>query len=189
MKVPYARTWQKEVVQLRQLALKAGLVEMTKWAKPCFTLQAKNIAIVIPLKESCALMFFKGALLKDPKHLLQKVGENSQSSRWMKFTSVGEITARKMAIAGFLQQAIEVEASGRKVVRKKAADYKVPEELQAKLDATPKLRTAFAALTPGRQRSWMLHVAGAKQAATRVARVEKAAPSILEGLGHNERPS
>lgn len=189
MQVPYARKWSREVIKLRQLALKAGLVEVTKWSKPCFTWQKQNVVIIIPLKEYCALMFFRGALLKDPKRLLQQVGENSQSSRWMRFSGVQDIVAAESAIGRYLLEAIGLAESGRKVAMKKVADYKVPAELQARLDATPKLRAAFKALTPGRQKSWILHVAGAKQEKTRVARVEKAAPLILKGLGHNERPS
>jgi uncharacterized protein YdeI (YjbR/CyaY-like superfamily) len=189
MKVPYAAKWSSETDQLRKIALRTGLTEQKKWGKPCFTWQGKNVAIVIPLKESCAFMFTKGALLKDPKRLLGKVGENSQSNRWMKFTTVKEIAARKSAVDQYLREAIKVEESGRKVARKKLADYQIPEALQARLKSTPKLRTAFARLTPGRQKSWILHIAGAKQEKTRAARVEKAAPMILKGRGFNERPS
>ena len=189
MKVPYARKWQQEVIKLRQLALKAGLREETKWSKPCFTWQKKNVAIIIPLKETCALMFFKGALLKDPKHLLRQVGENSQSSRWIRFTSLKEIAAAESALKSFLVEAIKLAESGKKVAFKKITDYQVPVELQARLDVSKKLRAAFEALTRGRQKSWILHVAGAKQAKTRVARVAKAAPMILDGLGFGERTS
>src|SRR5690242_19195722 len=158
MKVPYARKWQKETDKLRQIALDCGLTEELKWGKPCFTFLKKNVAIVIPLKESCAFSFFKGALLKDPKHILQKIGEHTQAGRWIKFTSVKDITAVQSVLRNYIREAIEVEASGKKVTLKKDSEYEVPEELQARLDATPKLRTAFEALTPGRRRSYIFHV-------------------------------
>jgi uncharacterized protein YdeI (YjbR/CyaY-like superfamily) len=188
MKVPFAKQWQPVTALLRKIALAAGLTEETKWSKPCFTWRQKNVAIVIPLKEACAFSFVKGALLKDPKRLLQKVGENSQSARWIKFTSVREVTAAKAALANLLKQAIAAENSGRKVAMKKIADYALPEELQAQLAAKPKLRAAFEALTPGRRKSWILHVGGAKQSQTRAARVAKAAPLIMAGRGFFDRP-
>src|SRR5512147_477164 len=187
MKVPFAKQWQPVTEALRKVALAAGLTEESKWSKPCFTWQQKNVAIVIPLKEACAFSFVKGALLKDPKRLLQKVGENSQSARWIKFTSAREVAAAKPALVNLLKQAIAAEKAGKKVEMKKIADYAVPAELQAKLDANPKLRAAFEALTPGRRKSWILHVGGAKQAATRAARVEKIAPQILAGRGFFDR--
>jgi uncharacterized protein YdeI (YjbR/CyaY-like superfamily) len=187
MEVPYAGKWQREITRLRSLALAAGLTEATKWGKPCFTWQKKNVAIVIPLKEACALSFFKGALLKDPKHLLRKAGEHTQAGRWIKFTSLQQIAAAQSTLKSYLLEAIKVEESGKKVALKKASDYAVPEELQARLDATPKLRAAFEALTPGRRKSHIFHVSGAKQAKTRLARVEKCVPMILGGLGFNER--
>jgi uncharacterized protein YdeI (YjbR/CyaY-like superfamily) len=186
MKVPYARKWQKEVDKLRQIALDCGLSEEKKWGKPCFTYEKKNVAIVIPLKESCAFSFFKGALLKDPKHILQKVGVHTQAGRWIKFTSLKEITAVQSTLKSYLSEAIKVETSGKKVALKKASEYVVPEELQARLDATPALRAAFDALTPGRKKSYILHVAGAKQAKTREARVERCVPMIMSGRGFNE---
>lgn len=187
MKVPYASQWQRETQKLRALALACGLKEATKWGKPCFTWQQKNVAIIIPLKESCALSFFKGALLKDPKRILQRVGEHSQAGRWIKFTSPAQVTRLQSTLKSYLLEAIKIEESGKKVALKQVADYAVPAELQARLDATPKLRAAFAALTPGRRKSHIFHVAGAKQTSTRVARVEKCVPMILGGLGFNER--
>ena len=186
MKVPYAKKWQKEADKLRAIALDCDLSEELKWGKPCFTHQKKNVAIIIPLKDACALSFFKGALLADPEHVLQKIGENSQSGRWIKFTSLKEITAIQSLLRSYFREAIEIEKSGRKVNLKKESDYPVPEELQTKLDATPKLRAAFAALTPGRRKSYILHVSSAKQAKTRTARVEKCVPMILSGRGFNE---
>ena len=156
-----------------------------KWGKPCFTYQRKNVAIVIPLKDACAFSFFKGALLKDPKHILQKIGQ-AQAGRWIKFTSVKDITAVQSILRSYLQEAIKVEESGKKVTLKKASEYAVPEELQARLDATPKLRAAFEALTPGRRKSYIFHVSGAKQAKTRVARAERCVPMIMRGRGFNE---
>jgi uncharacterized protein YdeI (YjbR/CyaY-like superfamily) len=186
VKVPYAEKWQKEADRLRKIALDCELGEETKWGKPCFTYQKKNVAIVIPLKESCAFLFVKGALLKDPKHLLQKIGQ-SQASRWIKFTSVKEITAQQPILRNYIRAAIALAKSGKKVTFKKASEYAVPEELRATLAAAPKLQAAFEALTPGRRKSYIFHVAGAKQVKTRVARAQRCAPMILSGRGFNER--
>jgi len=185
MKVPYAKKWQKETDKLRQIALDCDLTEELKWGKPCFTFLKKNVAIVIPLKESCALSFFKGALLKDPKHLLQRIGQ-MQAGRWIKFTSVGEIAAVRSTLKDYLREAIELEKSGKRVVLKKASDYPIPEELQMRLDEDAVLRSAFAALTPGRRKSYIFHISSAKQAKTRAARAEKCVPMILSGRGINE---
>jgi len=186
MKVPYATKWQKETDQLRKIALKSGLTEESKWSKPCFTLQGRNVAIVIPLKEACAFSFFKGALLKDPERVLLKIGKNTQAGRWIKFASSKEVRALTPTLKSCLAEAVEIEKSGTKVARKKPSQYKVPGELQALLDATPRLKAAFAALTPGRQRSYLLYISDAKQATTRLRRAEKAAPMILSGRGYNE---
>ena len=187
MKVPYAKKWQKETDKLRQIALDCNLTEELKWGKPCFTFQKKNVAIVIPLKESCALSFFKGALLKDPKHLLQRIGQ-MQAGRWIKFTSLGEIAAVRSTLKDYLCEAIELEKSGKRVVLKKPSDYPIPEELQRRLDDDAVLRSAFAALTPGRRKSYIFHISSAKQAKTRAARAEKCVPMILSGRGFNELP-
>lgn len=186
VKVPYAKRWQKEAGKLREIVLDCDLIEETKWGKPCFTYEKKNIAIIIPLKDTCALSFFKGALLKDPKHILQKIGEHTQAGRWIKFTSLKEITAMQPILRKYIYEAIEVEESGKKVTLKKASEYPVPEELQARLDAAPELRAAFEALTPGRRKSYIFHVSGAKQAKTRAARAERCIPMILSGQGFNE---
>src|SRR5579871_2482743 len=186
MKVPYAEKWQKETDKLRKIVLDCDLTEELKWGKPCFTYQKKNVAIIIPLKDACALSFFKGALLKDPKHVLQKIGE-AQAGRWIKFTSPKEISAMQATLRSFIFQAIEVEASGKKVLLKQASEYAVPEELQVKLNAAPELKAAFEALTPGRRKSYIFHVSGAKQAKTRAARADKCVPMILSGRGFNER--
>jgi len=187
VKVPYADKWQPETRLLRRIALECGLSEAIKWGKPCFTHRQKNVAIIIPLKLACALSFFKGALLADPQRLLQKIGEHTRAGRWIKFTSVKEIASSQSALQSFIHQAIEIESSGKKVPRRRDSENPVPEELQARLDAAPKLRAAFAALTPGRRRSYILHVSGAKQAKTRAARTAKCVPMILSGRGFNER--
>src|SRR5689334_7752808 len=134
MKVPYAKKWQNETHNLRKIVLDCDLVEELKWGKPCFTYQKKNVAIIIPLKDACALSFFKGALLKDPKRILQKIGQ-AQAGRWIKFTSPQEILALQPALRNYICEAIQVEESGKKVPLKKASDYVVPEELRARLNA------------------------------------------------------
>ena len=186
MKAPYAQKWQREIESLRKIALDRDLVEELKWGKPCFTYQKKNVAIIIPLKDACALSFFKGALLKDPKRILKKIGEHTQAGRWIKFTSPQEISALRPTLRSYLDEAIKLEESGRKVPLRKASEYRVPEELQVRLNATPELKAAFEALTPGRRKSYIFHVSDAKQAKTRVARVEKCVPMILSGRGFNE---
>ena len=180
MKVPYAKKWQKETEKLRQTALDCGLTEELKWGKPCFTFLKKNVAIVIPLKESCAFSFFKGALLKDPKHILKKIGQQ-QAGRWIKFTSLREIAALRSTLRDYLYEAIELEESGKRVELKKVSEYPIPEELQRRLDENGVLRSAFEALTPGRRKSYIFHVSSAKQAKTRAARAEKCVPMILSG--------
>ena len=188
MKVPFAKKWQKETDKLRKIARDCDLTEELKWGKPCFTYLKKNVAVVIPLKESCALSFFKGALLKDPKQILEKIGEHTQAGRWIMFTSVKEIAALQSTLRDYIYEAIEVEDSGKKVKLKKPSEYVVPEELQARIDEAPALRAAFEALTPGRRKSYIFHILGAKQAKTRVARAEKCVPMILSGRGFNELP-
>jgi len=185
MKVPYAKKWQKEMDNLRKLVLDCDLTEELKWGKPCFTYQKKNVAIIIPLKDACALSFFKGALLKDPKHILQKIGE-AQAGRWIKFTSPKEILALQPILRNYVYEAIQVEESGKKVPLKKVSEYVVPEELQVRLNSAPELKAAFDALTPGRRKSYIFHVSGAKQAKTRAARADKCVPMILSGRGFNE---
>ena len=187
VKVPYAKKWQEETERLRRIVLDCGLTEELKWGKPCFTHQKKNVAIVIPLKDACAFLFFKGALLKNQKHVLQKVGERTQAGRWIKFTSLEEITAMQPILSDYIREAIEVEESGKKISRKSASEYAIPVELQARLNAAPKVRTAFESLTPGRKKSYIFHVSSAKQVKTRAARAERCVPMILTGRGFNER--
>ena len=189
MRVPYAKKWQKETDKLRQIALDCGLTEELKWGKACFTFLKNNVAIVIPLKESCAFSFFKGALLKDPKHILERIGEHTQAGRWIKFTTPREITALRSTLQNYLYEAIELEESGKKIKLKKPSEYPIPEELQSRLDDNAVLRAAFGALSPGRRKSYIFHVSSAKQAKTRSARVEKCVPMILSGRGFNELPN
>jgi uncharacterized protein YdeI (YjbR/CyaY-like superfamily) len=195
MKVPYAKKWQKETDKLRQIALECGLTEELKWGKPCFTFseeergRKKNVAIIIPLKEWCAFSFFKGALLKDRKHILEKIGEHTQAGRWIRFTSLREIAALAATLKGYLHEAIDVEKSGKRIELKKPSAYPIPAELQSRLNENAVLRSAFTRLTPGRRKSYIFHVSSAKQARTRAARAEKCVPMILSGRGFNELPS
>jgi uncharacterized protein YdeI (YjbR/CyaY-like superfamily) len=182
-----ARHWNAEIALLREILLGCELVEELKWAKPTYTLDGANIVLIMPLKETCTLLFMKGALLKDPKELLVQAGVNSQSQRQMRFTSAAEIARRTKAIQGFVKQAVEVERAGLKVAFKKSSDLVYPEEFQRRLDRNTALREAFHALTPGRQRQYHLFFTGAKLPATRESRVEKAIPLILDGLGLNDR--
>jgi uncharacterized protein YdeI (YjbR/CyaY-like superfamily) len=179
--------WRPEQEKLRGILLDHPLDEALKWAKPCYAFEGSNVAIIIPLKESCALMFCKGALLKDTKGLLSRPGENTQSGRWIKFTAVREIAAKKAVLNAYIDEAIAAEKAGLKIQFKKTSEFKMPEELRKKLEKTPALKAAFAALTPGRQRGYLLHFSAPKQAKTREARIEKCAPQILAGLGLNDR--
>jgi uncharacterized protein YdeI (YjbR/CyaY-like superfamily) len=188
MQVPYAKKWQKETDELRKIALDCGLIEERKWGKPCFTFLKRNVAIVIPIKESCALAFFKGALLKDPRHVLEKAGEHTQAGRWIKFTSAREITDFELPLRSYLYEAIELEKSGRKVELRKPSEYTIPEELQTLLNGDGALKASFNALTPGRRKSYVFHISSAKQAKTRAARAEKCIPMIQSGRGFNEMP-
>jgi uncharacterized protein YdeI (YjbR/CyaY-like superfamily) len=186
MQVPYAKKWQKEVDSLRKIALDCDMVEEHKWSKACFTFLKKNVAIIIPLKESCAFSFFKGALLKDPAHILEKIGEHTQAGRWIKFTSVKQISALQSTLRSYLYEAIALEESGKKVELKRPSEYAIPEELQTLLNENSILRASFEALTPGRRKSYIFHIATAKQASTRTARAERCVPMILSGRGFNE---
>src|SRR5438874_4051630 len=158
MKVPYAKKWQKETDKLRQIALDCDLTEELKWGKPCFTFLKKNIAIIIPLKESCAFSFFKGALLKDPSRILQRIGEHTQAGRWIKFTSVKEITPLQSTLRDYLYEAIALEESGKKVALKKPSEYAVHDELQAILERNADLKAAFDAHTPGRRKPYIFRI-------------------------------
>lgn len=182
-----AKTWPAERRRLRAVLLHCGLVEELKWGKPTYTHDGTNIVLIMPLKESCALLFMKGALLKDPKGLLVQPGENSQSARQMRFTSEAGIARLEKSIQGFVKQAIAVEKAGLKVAFKKSSDLVYPKEFQDSLDRNSALREAFLRLTPGRQRQYHLYFTGAKLPATRASRVEKAIPLILDGMGLDGR--
>jgi uncharacterized protein YdeI (YjbR/CyaY-like superfamily) len=176
-------TWQAELAALRTLVLASGLTEECKWGVPCYTSDRNNIVLIHAFKDYCALLFFKGALLKDAKGILIQQTENVQSARQLRFTDVREITKLKSTINAYLQEAIAVEKAGLKVSMKPTAEFAMPEEFQAKLDASPALKIAFEALTPGRQRGYLLHFAAAKQSKTRESRIEKCTPQILNGKG------
>jgi uncharacterized protein YdeI (YjbR/CyaY-like superfamily) len=178
--------WHGEFVKLRAILLDSGLTEDLKWGQPCYALDGKNVALIHGFKEYCAILFMKGALLKDKKGVLIQQTKNVQSARQIRFTSVQEVTKLAKTVKAYVREAIEVVRAGLKVKRKETKDYALPEELEAKLAASAKLRKAFAALTPGRQRGYIFHFSQPKLSATRVARVEKNIPRILEGLGLND---
>lgn len=173
--------------KLRMILLHSPLTEELKWGKPCYTFQESNVVIIMPLKESCALLFAKGALLKDARGLLIRPTENTQAARQMRFTNLREIVALETVLKDYLREAIEVEKAGLEVSYKKISEFTVPEELQSKLDEIPAFKTAFDALTPGRQRGYFLHFSAPKQSKTRESRVEKCMPQILNGKGLNDR--
>ena len=182
-----AKKWQEELKALRPIILGCGLTEELKWGVPSYTIEndknSGNIVLIHTFKDYCAVLFFKGALMKDAKGILIQQTENVQSARQLSFTDVWEITKLKTTIKAYLQEAIAVEKAGLKVTKKETAEFAMPEEFQAKLDESPALKTAFEALTPGRQRAYLLHFSAAKQAKTREARVEKYIPQILNGKG------
>ncbi len=181
-----AKKWQNEMKKLRRIILDCQLTEELKWGKPCYTFQKKNVVIIIALKEDCALAFCKGALLKDANGILVKIGENTQAGRWIKFTSVREIVKLAPILKSHINEAIEAEKAGLEVTYKKTTDFKIPEEFQNRLDEIPALKTAFHALTPGRQRGYLLYFSAAKQSKTRASRVEKCRQQILNGKGLND---
>ena len=176
----------EESAALQEIARSCGLVEKIKWGKPCFVLGEKNVVLIQRFNDYLALMFFKGALLKDPGKRLFRVGEHMQAPRQLRFRSVEEVTEQRAVIKGFIEAAMEVEKSGAKVVLKDVGEVAVPEELQARLDAEPALKKAFGGLTPGRQKGYLYQIANAKLAATRAARVDKFVPMILAGKGLND---
>lgn len=182
-----AQTWQKEFEKLRAIILDCQLTEEVKWGVPCYTFGKRNVVLMHGFKEYCALLFFKGALLKDAKNILIAQTENVQSSRQIRFTNAREIDAMSAVLKSYIREAIEVEKAGLKVPLKKTAEFAVPEEFQNKLDESPELKNAFDALTPGRQRAYLLHFAAARQSTTRASRVEKCRQRILEGKGLDDR--
>ncbi|HEY2780435.1 MAG TPA: YdeI/OmpD-associated family protein [Steroidobacteraceae bacterium] len=177
------KRWSAEFAALRELCLASGLNEEMKWGQACYDLSGSNVVLIHGFKDYCALLFMKGALLKDPKGILVQQTKNVQAARQIRFTSLADVNKQKGAVKAYIKEAIAVEKSGVKVQMKSVAQFDVPEELQKRLDADPQLAKAFQALTPGRQKGYLLHIAGAKQSATRAARVQKHAPRILKGLG------
>lgn len=175
--------WRAELKSLRQLVLKSGLVEEIKWGVPCYSFEGKNIAVVAALKDHCSISFFKGAGLSDPEGILERPGENSQSARLIRFTSVAQIRKLSSAIESFLRAAIELEKTGYKPPKIAPSDMQWPLELVEVLRNDPQLQEAFQALTPGRQRGYLLFFGSAKQPKTRLDRIEKNRARILEGLG------
>ena len=178
-----AKKWQEEMTKLRRISLDSGLTEELKWGKPCYTFQTSNIVIIQGFKEFCALLFCKGALLKDPNGILKKFGW--QAARRIPFTNVREIVEMEPILKVYIHEAIEAKKAGLKVNYKKNPEP-IPEELENKLDEIPALKTAFDALTPGRQRGYILYFSGAKQSKTRASRVKKCMPQILKGKGLND---
>ncbi|HVU96412.1 MAG TPA: DUF1801 domain-containing protein [Puia sp.] len=181
--------WQKEYKLLRSIVLDCGMTEELKWGQPCYMYDNANIVVIHGFKEYCALLFFKGALLNDPEGILIQQTENVQAARQLRFTSAKEITGMKATIKAYLYEAIEVEKAGLKVKLKKTSEFPMPEEFKKKLDKRPALEKAFYALTPGRQRAYLLHFSQPKMARTREARVEKYVPQILKGLGIDDDPA
>jgi hypothetical protein len=178
-----AKQWKKEFEKLRTIALSTELVEDLKWGCPCYTYEGKNIFLIHGFKEYCALLFFKGALMKDPDHILIQQSKNVQAARQIRFTDVKQINNMEQVLRAYMFEAVEIEESGAKVEMKKTKEFEMAEEFQNKLDENPALLEAFKALTPGRQRAYLLHFSSAKQSKTREARIEKCIPQIMEGIG------
>jgi len=181
-----AKKWQEELKKLRMIILDCGLTEELKWGVPCYTFEKRNIVLIHGFKEYCALLFVKGALLNDPKGILIQQMENVQAARQIRFTNVREIVKMKPILKAYIYEAIEVEKAGLKVNFKKTTEFIIPEEFQNKLDKIPALKTAFYALTPGRQRAYILYFSAPKQSKTRASRVERCTPRILNGKGLND---
>jgi uncharacterized protein YdeI (YjbR/CyaY-like superfamily) len=181
-----SKKWQEELEKLRKITLDCQLTEELKWGVPCYTFQESNIVLIHIFKEYCALLFFKGALLKDAKGILIQQTKNTQASRQIRFTNVREIIEMEPIVKAYINEAIDVEKAGLKVNYKKTREFIIPDEFQNKLDAIPALKTAFDALTPGRQRAYILHFSAPKQSKTREARVERCMEQILNGKGLND---
>ncbi len=177
------KRWSAEFAALRQLCLASGLNEELKWGQACYDLAGGNVVLIHGFKDYCALLFMKGVLLKDSKNILIQQTKNVQAGRQIRFASLAEINKQKATLKAYINEAIAVEKSGAKVPMKSAAQFETPLEFQQRLDDDPALAEAFHALTPGRQKGYLLYFAGAKQSATRTMRVEKHVPRILKGLG------
>lgn len=177
------KKWEKELEQLRKIALDCGLTEELKWGCPCYTLEQSNIVLIHTFKEYCAFLFFKGALLHDAEGILIRQTKNVQAARQVRFTNVKEIVSLKPVLKAYIYEAIEVEKAGLKVKLKKTTEFSMPEEFKKKLEKLPALKKAFTALTPGRQRGYLLYFAAPKQSKTRESRIEKYQKHILKGKG------
>lgn len=181
-----AKQWREEFAALRAIALDSELTEELKWGHPCYAIDGRNVVLMHGFKDYCALLFHKGALLKDPKKILVRQTENVQSARQIRFTSVAQIVKLKSTLKAYIKEATQLEKAGVKVPFKKTAEFKVPAEFQTRLNEMPDLKRAFAALTPGRQRAYLLYFSSAKQAKTREARIEKYLHQMLNGLGMDD---
>lgn len=182
-----AKKWKEEMTFLRNICLACGVTEDFKWVHPCYTFQGKNVVLIHGFKDYCALLFHKGAILKDSENLLVLQTENVQSARQLRFTSIEEIEKLEATIKAYIFEAVEVEKAGLEIKLKKTSEFQMPEELQLKFKEDPSLKKAFEAFTPGRQRGYLLHFSQAKQSKTRIARIEKSIPMIFDGKGFNER--
>jgi len=178
-----AKKWREESLELQRIILDCQLSEELKWGQPCYTLQGKNIVLIGKFKQYCSLLFMKGALLKDAHGLLKKPGEHTQAGRLIKLTSLQEIVEMEPVLKAYIQEAIEAERVGLKVKLKEHSEYRIPDELQEKFSENAALKAAFHALTPGRQRAYILHFSAPKQSKTRISRIEKHTPRILAGKG------
>jgi uncharacterized protein YdeI (YjbR/CyaY-like superfamily) len=175
--------WQAEMTALRAVLLDCPLVEDLKWGVPCYTQDEKNVVLIHGFKDYCALLFMKGALMRDPEGVLVQQTDNVQSARQIRFTGLDEVNRMQNLLKTYVHDAIEVEKAGLKVVRKTVAEFSVPEEFEAAIEADPALKSAFEALTPGRRRAYLLHFSSAKQSATRQARIDKCRTAIMAGKG------
>ncbi|HTI91149.1 MAG TPA: DUF1801 domain-containing protein [Puia sp.] len=181
-----AQNWQKEMKKLRMIILDCGLTEELKWGKPCYVFEKSNIVVIQGFKEYCAVLFFKGFLLNDQEGVLVKMGENTRVGRQMRFNNVREIAEMEPVLKAYIYEAIEIEKAGLKVTLKKSPEPAVPVEFKSKLDKSPALKSAFKALTPGRQRAYIFYFSVPKQAKTRESRIEKSVGAILKGKGLND---
>ena len=181
-----SKNWKEELTKLRSIVLDCGLAEEVKWYQPCYSFNGTNLIILGSFKEFCTLSFFKGVLLKDEKKILEFPGENSQSAKIVKFTNVNQINELETTLKDCIKEMIELEKSGAKVTFKKIEEQKLPEELEEMFNQDKDFENAFKALTPGRQRAYLLHFSSAKQSSTRIARIEKAKPQIFAGKGLND---